>query len=181
MSIQSRLMWITAVRGMARLALGLIALTQPWATVIATLLFLGAFLAVDGICALADALRMAQHRRLQQALFVKGVLGLLVGVAFFVWPHTSLLVMLYSLAVWAVLTGVLEMIAAVELRVLTDYHGWLGVIGLVSLLFGLLLFIHPYATLAGFVQAAGFYALFSGGLLLILAAKTYSRSHQVLI
>lgn len=180
MSIQSRLVWLTAVRGIASLALGLIALTHPWITVIATLIFLGAFLSVDGICALADSLRLAQHRRLQQTLLVKGVLSLLVGMAFFVWPHATLLVMLYSFAVWAVLAGVLEIIAAVELRILMDYHGWLGVIGVISLLFGLLLFVHPYATLTGFVQAAGFYALLCGGLLLILAAKIYSRSRRVL-
>ena len=44
------------------------------------------------------------------------------GTAFFVWPHASLLVMLYSLAGWAALAGALEIMAAIELRVLTDYH-----------------------------------------------------------
>lgn len=99
-----------------------------------------------------------------------------MGLALSAWPSSSLLVILYTLACWAVFTGLLEIITALELRVLTNSHGWLGVIGAISLLLGVLLFVHPYSTVAVLVQIVGLYTTICGFSRLGWAFHLYTRS-----
>jgi uncharacterized membrane protein HdeD (DUF308 family) len=50
------------------------------------------------------------------ALILEGVAGVLAAVATFVWPAITAISLVYVIAAWAIVTGALEMAAAVRLR-----------------------------------------------------------------
>jgi uncharacterized membrane protein HdeD (DUF308 family) len=78
-------------------------------------------------------------------LLVEGLAGIVVGVLTFVWPGLTALVLLYFIASWAIVTGVFEILAAVRLRREMTGEWLLGLTGVLSVVFGLLLIIFPGA------------------------------------
>jgi uncharacterized membrane protein HdeD (DUF308 family) len=77
----------------------------------------------------------------------------------FFWPNITAIVLLYFIAAWALITGIFEIVTAIQLRrVITNE--WMYIIGgLLSLLFGILLFVFPGAGAVSIIWAIGVYAI----------------------
>jgi uncharacterized membrane protein HdeD (DUF308 family) len=98
-----------------------------------------------------------------------GIAGIIAGVLTFVWPAITALVLLYLIAAWAIVTGILEIAAAFS-GLLPIAHEWTLVLaGILSVLFGLLLAILPGVGLLSLVWLIGIYALAYGVVLIIRA------------
>ena len=104
-------------------------------------------------------------------LFLEGILGIMAGAIAFVYPALTLLVLTFLMASWAILTGILEIAAAVNLR--KQIHGeiWLAVGGLISILFGALVVTRPVAGELAMAWMLGFYAIFFGVAFLMLGLR----------
>src|ERR671917_395602 len=106
------------------------------------------------------------------AAIVLGVLACLVA-AF--WPGLTALALLYFIAAWAIVSGILEIVGAIRLRQEIDGEWALGLSGALSVLFGILLVVIPAPTgLLSLVWLIGAYALAFGVLLLVLAFRVRS-------
>ena len=128
------------------------------------ILFYGAYAIVDGALALYAAIR--SRGQPVWALLLEGILGIGAGLVAFFWPAITALALLYVIAAWAILTGVVEVIAAVRLRQAITNEWALILSGVLSVVFGLLLVIQPGAGALTLVWLIGLYAvLFGVGLL----------------
>jgi uncharacterized membrane protein HdeD (DUF308 family) len=112
-------------------------------------------------------------------LVIEGVLGIGAGVATFVWPAITALVLLYIIAFWAIVTGVFEIVAAIQLRRELTGEWLLALSGAASVLFGLLLVVFPGAGALAVIWIIGAYALVFGVLLLALAFRLRSWQRSV--
>src|SRR5256885_3216984 len=98
------------VRGIAAVLFGILTFVWPHLTLYVLVLVFGVFAVISGITAMAAALR----NRGEQGwgfLLTQGILGILAGVVALVWPSITALAFLYLLAAWAILTGILELVA----------------------------------------------------------------------
>jgi uncharacterized membrane protein HdeD (DUF308 family) len=88
-----------------------------------------------------------------------------------VWPGISILTLAFLVGYWAIISGVVSIIAAVRFR--AHIRGeWLYVIfGVISLLFGLFVLVEPTAGLAYIIFMIAFYGFFTGITLIVLAFR----------
>ncbi len=76
---------------------------------------------------------------------LQGIGGIIVGIMAFVWPGITALALLYIIAAWAIVTGIFEVVAAVDLRKEIEGEWLLGLSGIASVVFGALLVGFPGA------------------------------------
>src|SRR5215211_2605920 len=173
--VLSRNWWALALRGLAAIIFGILAFVWPGITLWALILLFGAYMLVDGVFAIVAAVRVAGEAARWWLLLVEGILGVLAGIVAFVWPGLTALALLYFVAAWAIVTGILEIVGAIRLRQEVVGEWALGLSGALSVLFGVLLAIIPApAGLLSLVWLIGAYALAFGVLLLVLAFRVRS-------
>jgi uncharacterized membrane protein HdeD (DUF308 family) len=159
--------WVVALRGLAAIVFGILAFIWPGITLAVLILFFGAYAIVDGALGLYAAFRSrGQH---VWASVLEGILGIAAGLIAFFWPGITALALLIVIAVWAILTGVMEVIAAVELRHVIRNEWFLILSGLLSVVFGILLLVQPAAGALALVWLIGLYAVIFGIGMLALA------------
>lgn len=171
LDVLSRNWWTFAVRGIAAVIFGIVALAMPGIALLVLVFLFGAYALVDGVFALIAAVREAEaHNRWAHLLFV-GIFGILVGaITFFYWQITAF-ALLYLIAAWAVVTGILELVGAFELRRHLPGDLWWVLAGLASIAFGIVLILRPLSGALAVVWIIGIYAIVFGGFLIALAFK----------
>jgi uncharacterized membrane protein HdeD (DUF308 family) len=166
--------WAVALRGLCGIVFGLIALYVPGATILTLVLFFAAYMLVDGILGVVAAVRAAGRHERWGLLVLEGILNIAIGVIALVWPGLTALTFVFLVAAWAIVTGVLMVVAAVRLH--PEYgRWWLILSGVASLIFGVLLVIAPLVGLVVLTWWMAAYALFFGIMLLALAFRLRGR------
>jgi uncharacterized membrane protein HdeD (DUF308 family) len=166
--------WAIALRGVVAILFGIIALLMPGVTIGALILWFGAFMVVDGIFAIVAGVRAAAHHQRWGALIFEGIVDLIAGAIAFLAPLATLLALVYLNAAWAIVSGALMLAAAFRLR---RTHGkwWMGLGGLFSVVWGILLFIAPITGAVVMTIWLGAYALVFGAMMLALAFRLRQR------
>lgn len=168
-TLLARHWWAVGLRGLAAIIFGILALVVPSITIIVLIAFFGAYALVDGIIAVYLAIRGRENNRNWGWLLVEGIAGILIGILAFRWPGVTGIVLLAFIAAWAIITGIMEIFEAIELRRVL-HNEWLLILsGAASVIFGLLLIIFPGTGALAVVALIGIYAIIFGVLLLGLA------------
>ncbi|MDQ2670360.1 MAG: HdeD family acid-resistance protein [Gemmatimonadota bacterium] len=162
--------WI-ALRGAAAFLFGLVTLFYPEITVTALVLLFAVYAILDGVFRVAAALAKRRGEEHWTSMLLSGVLGITAGAIMFFFPEFTLLVLVLVLAGWAIVTGVLEIVAAVRLRRVIEREWFLALAGVVSVLFGVLLMALPITGALTVALLAGAYAVVLGSLLLALSLR----------
>jgi uncharacterized membrane protein HdeD (DUF308 family) len=171
MAMLARNWWVVALRGVVAIIFGLLTFVLPGITLAALVLLFGAYAIVEGIFNVIAAVRARPGAAPWWALLLEGLVSIGAGVVTFIWPGLTALVLLYVIAVWAVITGVLEIAAAIRLRKVMTGEWWLALSGVLSIVFGALLMIAPAAGALVVVLWIGAYAIVFGALLIGLALR----------
>src|SRR4029077_3574689 len=170
-SILSRRWWLLLLRGLIAIAFGVVSWVQPGISLASLVLLFGAYSLADGVLNAWTALEGRREHEHWWVLFLEGLLGIGVGVLTFLAPALTALALLFYIAIWAIATGVLEIVAAIRLRKEIENEWMLVVAGLASVVFGVLLMAQPAAGALALLWLIASYAIFFGVLLLILAFK----------
>lgn len=172
----ARKWWVFAVRGLCGVLFGVVSLWMPLATMATLMLFLGAYLLVDGALAVVAGVRAATHHERWGLLALEGVVNLLAGAAIFLWPGLSMVYLVVLLGVWSAISGIMLIGAAFRLP---NSHGrwWVVLAGVASLVWGVLLWQGPVTGAIVLAWWLGSYAFIFGLLLLVIAFRLRQRAH----
>ena len=155
--------WVFGIRGIAAIAFGILAFIWPERTLAVLVILFGAYVLVDGVALLVALVRGdAVARRHGWAVAIMGVLGIVAGVATFMWPGLTALSLLYVVAFWAITTGVFQVIAAIALRRELEGEIWMALGGVATIVFGALLIAAPGAGLLSLVWLVGVWSVVFG-------------------
>lgn len=173
-AVLARNWWLVALRGLLALLFGIVAFVAPGAFVLSLVLFFAAYMLVDGLFGIVAAVRAAQRHERWGFLLVEGLLDIAVGVAAFLMPAAAVWAFVLLVAAWAILSGGLMIAAAFRLHL---HYGrwWLGLGGVISVLFGIALLINPGMSALVLTWWLGAYAVAFGVMLLILGFRLRSR------
>ena len=166
--------WAVALRGAFAIVFGLVAFLSPVITIESLVLLFAAYMLADGVFAIVAGVRAAAHHERWVLMIIEGIVDIAAGVVALMLPAITVLVFVTLLGVWAVISGATMTFYAFRLHAT---HGrWLLLLsGLVSLLWGAMLFIAPVTGALVLTWWVGAYALAFGVMLLILAFRLRSR------
>jgi uncharacterized membrane protein HdeD (DUF308 family) len=171
-------------RGVLALILGAVAFLFPVSALFAFTIVFAAYTGADGILSMIAGVRGAARKEERWwALVLRGLVGIAVLALFVVMPFAMTvgyaLATLSVLSAWAILTGVLELVAAVRLRKEIKGEWLLGLSGALSVLLGLAvpvaLYLNPAATLLSVAWAIAAYAVIAGVVLIGLGLRLRRR------
>ena len=156
--------WILVLRGIVGILFGILAFAYPRDTVAALVILLGAYMFVDGVTALVMAFHVDRG---SGWLVLSGGAGILAGFQTFFYPVVTAHALLYIIAAWAIITGIFEIVAAIEFRRALSDMWLLGLAGALSFALGIVLAAAPDTGLISLVWLLGGYALVFGVLYMI--------------
>jgi uncharacterized membrane protein HdeD (DUF308 family) len=165
--------WVLVVRGLAAVSFGVVALAWPGISLLALVLLWAAYALVDGAASVAVAVRAGGKGRRWGWMLFEGLVGIGAGVLTAVWPGITAFVLLMVIAVWAVLTGVAEIVAAIQLRHVIRGEWMLAVSGVLSIGFGVVTVILPGPSALALVTILGLYAVAFGALVTGLGFRVH--------
>lgn len=154
--------WLAILRGIVAVLFGIALLARPGLSLGLLLLMFGAFALASGVLAMISSVSLAIHHKQWWAMFIEGIIGVVVGLITFFMPAVTTLSVLMLVGIWAILIGVFQFIAAIT-RFGPAAHGWLmAIAGLLSVALGILLFVYPGVGLRLIIWFLGIYALAFG-------------------
>jgi len=166
--------WVLALRGVLGILFGVLALLWPGLTLLTLIALFAAYALLGGIVSVVGAFRHRQADDDWWLLLLIGLVGIGAGIIAVVHPGLTALVLVLVIGANALVTGILDIVAAIRLR--KEIQGeWLLVLsGIASIVFGALVFLFPAAGALALVWLISLYAFVTGVLLLTLSFRARS-------
>jgi uncharacterized membrane protein HdeD (DUF308 family) len=160
--------WAVLIRGILALILGLLMIfVPPIITMEILIIFLGAYFLVDGIFSIVAVISGKTPHR--WAMLAEGILSIVFGILVFVWPMMTALVLLFVVAIWAIITGIAELTYA-GMHWKDGAGKWLLLIaGIISIILGIIILAQPGAGVLALVVFIEAYLIVFGIMLIGLS------------
>jgi uncharacterized membrane protein HdeD (DUF308 family) len=159
--------WIPLIGGIAAIILGLLLLSAPAMTTATLVVFLGIYWLVAGIVSIVTIFTRKDKKGWGWSLFI-GILGIIAGLLVLQHPLWSTLlvpaVLVIVLAIDGLIIGVMQMIQG-----FTGHGFGHVVLGILSIIFGVILLANPWLATLGLPYVLGFFAIV-GGIVAIVQA-----------
>jgi uncharacterized membrane protein HdeD (DUF308 family) len=167
----------TLIFGVITVVAGLIALAWPGPTLVVIAILFGIELVVLGVFRFVAAFgheRTAGTRILYALL---GVLSLIVGLYALRHVLVTLLALALLLGIFWVVNGAIELFAALEHREMS-HRGWTSVLGILSILAGIILLAYPGISLTVLALIVSIWLLLFGFMEIGVAFRVRSALHH---
>jgi uncharacterized membrane protein HdeD (DUF308 family) len=175
MQARLSLNWMAlALRGVAAILFGVIAFIVPGIALATLILLFAALALVDGVSAIVTGIRHPTSRRPDWALIAGGVAGVVIGVIAVFAPGITALFLVTLIGAWAIITGIAQIAAAWQLRKEIQGELILALSGVVSVIFGIYLWLFPGLGAISLIWLIAAFAIVSGAMLLVLAFRMRS-------
>ena len=167
----ARSWWVLAMRGAIGILFGVLALMWPQLTLLTLVALFAAYALLNGIAAITGAVRNRKKDDDWWVMLLLGIVSAGAGLVALVNPETMALVLVLLIGANALVTGVLDIVAAIRLRKAIQGEWMLALSGLASIAFGAIVFFAPEAGALATVTLISVYAFVSGALLLVAAFR----------
>lgn len=167
----SRSWWMLASLGVLAMLFAILAIVWPGLTLLALVALFATYALFGGVMWIIGAVR---HRRSDtdwRLILLLGLVNIAAGIIAVMYPELTALALVFLMGAYALATGVLEIVAAIRLRRVIRGEWLMILAGIVSIVFGVLVFLFPGAGALALVWLISFYAALTGALLLALAFR----------
>ena len=155
-----------ALAGLLMILLGIVLLAQPGASLKTVIYLFGIMIVVYGLARIVAGLRGRMESK--SAGVVGGLLAIITGAAIMAWPEMSAVTLIYIIGGWAIATGVMDAIDAFTTGASAGRKLWSVIMALVSVVFGVILFVNPGEGGLALLWLIGVYLIVYGFLRIIV-------------
>jgi uncharacterized membrane protein HdeD (DUF308 family) len=164
----TKMRWALGLNGALSIALGVLILVWPGISLFALTIVFGVYALATGVVGFVSAFSGAETGE-RGWLILSSLLGIAIGVLVLVWPDISALALLYVIGAYAVALGILAIVGAFWLPIDGGDTALMIVSGLVSVLFGIVIFAKPGAGALVVLALIAAFALVTGITELVVA------------
>ena len=162
--------WAKLIIGFILIIWGFLAFVSPELSLLTVIIIFGMMCLFAGIAMIAFALSGSPMVRNKWMMVIEGILLFTIAMMAFFWPETTAVTLLYLFAAFAIVLGLFEIIFAISMpkdasqEIGSASRGMMILGGILSLIFGMLLFIYPGSGLLAILWIAGAFAIIIGGI-----------------
>jgi len=167
----ARWWWTFVLRGVLAIAFGVLAFFAPGLGIAVLVGLFAAWALIDGATNLVAGFQSRDRDRNWWLSILEGIVGIAAGVIALLFPVLAAEVLVLIIGAWAIITGVFQIVAAIRLREQIEGEVWLGLAGLASVLFGVVLFLFPGVGALSLVWLIGGFAIAFGAFLVALGLR----------
>lgn len=167
----SRTWWVLALQGLCALVFGILALLWPGITLLWLVAFFAAYALIAGAATVVGAVNNRKSEEYWWLLLLIGLASIAAGAIAVLHPDLTALVLVLLMGANALVSGVLQIVVAIQLRKVIEGEWLMVAAGIVSIAFGILVFLYPGAGALAMVWLISFYAVATGILLLAVALR----------
>lgn len=171
--------WLVVFRGFLGLLFGLALIAVPVKAITFLVVVLGLYLLIDGSVHALMGIFSIKKNKDWWVLLLVGIISAIIGVAILNWPQVTVEILLFLVGVWALFMGLMFVVMAILMRK-ESYGGWLMAgVGILSLLFGLLLFGRTAQTVQLLTLVIGLFTFVSGIMTIAFGMELRSMKKDV--
>jgi uncharacterized membrane protein HdeD (DUF308 family) len=164
--------WIYyTARGIIAICFGSAAFFYPKAALAVVIFFFGLYAFILGIFSLVSSMEDASRKKKWGLHFLEAVSGITIGLITFFNPNSTAYALIYMISIWAIISGIMEMVEAIRLRKQIKNEILLIAAGILSIILGIVVFNLPEKFAAVIIYMLGFYSIIFGILQLLLGAR----------
>ena len=171
--------WVFALRGLIAAALGIIVLVNPGIALLTMIIVFGIYSLVDGLFDIIIGFSSRKENKQWWAVLIAGIANVVIGVISLSNPSITGTALVYLIAARALINGVLEIVAAIQLRHFIEGEWMMIVSGILSILFGVVLFASPNQGALALLWVIGIFAIVIGIWLIIFAFRLRSKTKKI--
>ncbi len=156
-------------RGILAILFGLVALFWTGITIEVLVILFALYALIGGVVSIIGSFMAMKDHSNWWMYLLQGIAGVVIGIMVFTWPAITVLILLYFVAIWAIISGIIEIIVSFSEKEEVIGKWVLGTTGIISLIIGFTLFFFPVVSIELLIWIIGVYALIFGVSLSILS------------
>lgn len=161
--------WLLTINGVIAVIFGFFAVFLPQGTIITIAKYFGLVILIGGIILLVGAVNNMNKKLPYGILLFESIVSLIMGIIILVYTRETLSLFVILVGIWAVILGILQLTMLTSSKNMGTNKTIILINGLLTLLFGILLFFNPFTAAAAFTFIVGIIALIFGILLIYLS------------
>jgi len=162
------------INGIIALLFGGLAIFLPQATIKTIAIYFGILLLIGGAGGMWVAIRNMQREKPYISSLISSIVSIVIGLIIVFNTRLSLNIFGIIIGIWALVIGAVQLFLALKMMEGGRYKNLMLINGLITLLFGLLLFVSPFGAILALTRIIGVIAVLFGGILLFFAISLRS-------
>lgn len=163
--------WVMMLRGIIALVFALLAIFWTDLTLEILVVLFAIYAIGEGVFAIAASIQASKKHEQWGVFLLEGVLGIIAGVFILTWPGISIMIFVYLIALWALLTGLAEILIGASVELSPTARSMIVIVGVLSLILGVVMLAYPAATIIVLIWLLGIYALIAGIAMIVFSVE----------
>jgi len=166
--------WLMTLNGVIALIFGIFAIILPNNTILTIAKYFGLIVLIGGVILLIGGIMNQRKGKPSTLLFTEAIISIVIGLIILIFTKQTLMLFVILIGIWAIILGILQLTLFFSIK--DELTGKTGLLinGLITLVFGILIFFNPFTAVKAFTVIVGIVALFFGAILIFYSLKIKS-------
>lgn len=163
--------WLLTLNGIIAILYGIIAIFVPDTTILTIVMYFGIVILIIGVAMLWGAINSIRGNLPYITDLVISLITIVIGALLTFYTSKSLTIFVMIIGSWAVLVGIVQLYLATRTELLPGEKNSLLINGIITLIFGVILFFNPFETTKILVVISGILAFIFGIVLIAMSIR----------